>query len=66
MLNFVWLGLIALAVLLGGLTGNLQEVGDKAIEGANKSLELAAALFAIMILWLGLMRRTSPSAGSCA
>ena len=56
MLNFVWLGLIALAVLLGGLTGNLQEVGDKAIEGANKSLELAAALFAIMILWLGLMR----------
>jgi len=56
MLNFVWLGLIALAVLLGGLTGNLQEVGDEAIKGANKSLELAAALFAIMILWLGLMR----------
>jgi spore maturation protein SpmA/spore maturation protein SpmB len=56
MLNIVWLALIALAVLLGGVTGHLQDVADQAIEAANKSLTLAAALFAIMILWLGLMR----------
>jgi spore maturation protein SpmA len=56
MLNYVWLGLIAVAVLLGGVTGHLQDVGAKAIEGANTALTLAAALFAIMILWLGLMR----------
>jgi spore maturation protein SpmA len=56
MLNFVWLGLIVLAVLLGGMTGNIQLVGDQAIEGANTALTLAAKLFAIMTLWLGLMR----------
>jgi spore maturation protein SpmA/spore maturation protein SpmB len=56
MLNFVWLGLIVLAVLLGGATGTLQQVGDQAIVAANTALTLAAALFAIMVLWLGLMR----------
>jgi spore maturation protein SpmA/spore maturation protein SpmB len=56
MLNYVWLGLIALAVLLGGATGSLQQVGDQAIVAANTALTLAAALFAIMVLWLGLMR----------
>jgi spore maturation protein SpmA/spore maturation protein SpmB len=56
MLNFVWLGLIVLAVLLGGVTGNMQVVGDQAIEGANTAVTLAAKLFAIMTLWLGLMR----------
>jgi spore maturation protein SpmA/spore maturation protein SpmB len=56
MLNFVWLGLIVLAVLLGGLTGRLPEVGDQAIEATNTAVSLAAKLFAVMILWLGLMR----------
>ena len=56
MLNFVWLGLIVLAVLLGGVTGNIQFVGDQAIEGTHKALDLAWKLFAIMTLWLGLMR----------
>jgi spore maturation protein SpmA/spore maturation protein SpmB len=56
MLNFVWLGLIVVAVLLGGLTGHLDDVGSQAIVAANTALTLAAALFAIMILWLGLMR----------
>ena len=56
MLNYVWLALIAVAVLLGGVTGHLQDVGDQAIEGTNTALGLAAKLFAIMVLWLGLMR----------
>jgi len=56
MLNFVWLGLIALAVLLGAATGRLQDVGDQAIEGAHTAITLAITLLAIMTLWLGLMR----------
>ena len=56
MLNFVWLALIALAVLLAAVTGRLQEVGDQAIEGAHTAITLALALLAIMTLWLGLMR----------
>ncbi len=56
MLNFIWLALIALAVLLGGFTGKIKEVGDGAISSANAAVTLALGLIAVMTLWLGLMR----------
>ena len=56
MLNFIWLALIALAVLLGGFTGKIREVSDGAIASANAAVTLALGLIAVMTLWLGLMR----------
>jgi len=56
MLNFVWLALIALSVLLGAATGTLQQVGDQSVAGADKAITLAGTLLAVMTLWLGLMR----------
>jgi spore maturation protein SpmA len=56
MLNFVWLALIVVAVLLGSMTGQMQAVGDQAVTGAEAAIKLAGDLLAIMTLWLGLMR----------
>src|SRR5277367_4487619 len=56
MLNYIWLGLIAVAVLLGGLRGNIDAVGTAVTDRANVSMTIAIALLAIMTLWLGLMR----------
>jgi spore maturation protein SpmA len=56
MLNYIWLGLIALAVIIGGLHGNLNEVGDAAVDGAKTAATLAMTLVAVMTMWLGLMR----------
>jgi spore maturation protein SpmA len=56
MLNYIWLALIGLAVVLGGLRGNIGSVGAAAIEGANKGVTIAFGLLGIMALWLGLMR----------
>src|SRR5260221_13915340 len=57
MLNFIWLGLIGLAVLLGGFRGNLGEVGQAAIDRTIYAVyPLATTLLAVMTLWLGLMR----------
>ncbi len=56
MLNYIWLGLIALAVLLGGFTGKTREISDAAIKGAETAVTLALGLIAVMTLWLGLMR----------
>jgi spore maturation protein SpmA len=56
MLNYIWLGLIALAVLIGGLHGNLSDVGDSAVDGAKTAATLAMTLVAVMTMWLGLMR----------
>ncbi|MCE0522216.1 MAG: spore maturation protein [Methylacidiphilales bacterium] len=56
MLNYIWLGLIGLAVVMGGFRGNIGEVGQAAIDGANLALKIAGVLVAITTLWLGLMR----------
>src|SRR5688572_2531067 len=63
MLNYIWLGLVVAAVLIGGYhnltgapTGTLKEMTDKGFEMAKTAVELAIALVGIMALWLGLMR----------
>ena len=57
MLNYIWLGLMVCAVLIGGWNGQLKEVADKALEMANTSVVgIAFALIGLMALWLGIMR----------
>ena len=57
MLNYIWLGLLLLAVIIGGWTGNLKEVADKSFEMAKFAVvDTALPLVGIMALWLGMMR----------
>jgi spore maturation protein SpmA len=57
MLNYIWLALIVLAVLIGGFHGNLGAVGDAAVDKAKYAVyPLGTTLLAVMTLWLGLMR----------
>jgi spore maturation protein SpmA len=57
MLNYIWLGLIVLAVIIGGCTDNLKAVADKSFEMAEFAvMRTALPLVGIMALWLGVMR----------
>lgn len=60
MLNWIWMGLIVVAVIVGALMGTLDgENGfvEKAFESAEVAvINLALPLSAIMIMWLGIMR----------
>src|SRR6266571_1913494 len=57
MLNYIWLGLIVLAVIIGGCTDRLKDVADKSFEMAKFAvLDTAFPLIGIMALWLGIMR----------
>jgi spore maturation protein SpmA len=57
MLNYIWLGLMVLAVVIGGCTGHLKEVADKSFEMAESAvMKTALPLVGIMALWLGVMR----------
>jgi spore maturation protein SpmA len=57
MLNFIWLGLVVLAVVIGGWNGALKAVADQSFEMAKFAvLDTAFPLVGIMTLWLGIMR----------
>jgi spore maturation protein SpmA len=56
MMNYVWLVLIAIAVVIGALTGNIAEVTKSAIDMAGTAVEIALGLIGIMTLWLGIMK----------
>jgi spore maturation protein SpmA/spore maturation protein SpmB len=57
MLNYIWLALIALAVLIGGFQGNIGEVGQAGIDRAILAIyPTGTTLLAVMTLWMGLMR----------
>ena len=57
MLNYIWLALVVLAVVIGGCTDNLKEVADKSFEMAKVAvMDTALPLVGIMAMWLGIMR----------
>jgi spore maturation protein SpmA len=57
MLNFIWLGLVIAAVLLGGATGHMKEVTDGAFDATKTAvMTIALPLTGVMALWLGIMR----------
>lgn len=62
MLNYIWLGLVVLAVLMGGFTGQLLEVSSAAFEACKTAvMVIALPLAGIMALWLGLMKLAEKS-----
>lgn len=56
MLNYIWLGLMAIAIIVGALNGRLPEVTNAAFEYAKISVDIAIGLIGIMALWLGIMK----------
>lgn len=56
MLNYVWLGLMAIAIVVGAINGKLSEVTEAAFDMAETSVTIALGLIGIMALWLGLMK----------
>ncbi len=57
MLNWIWLGLVVISVLIGSLTGQLPQVTGAAFKACETAvMTLALPLAGIMALWLGVMR----------
>ncbi len=56
MLNYIWFGMMFIAVIVGILTGNIDAVTQAAINMAKTAVEIAIGLIGIMALWLGTMK----------
>jgi len=54
-LNWIWLGLILIAVLFGAWTGRMEAVQDAAFTSAKSAVSLVISMTGFMIFMLGLM-----------
>jgi spore maturation protein A len=56
MLNYIWFGLMAIALVVAGINGTADAVTKGAVESASSAVQIAIGLIGIMTLWLGMMR----------
>ena len=56
MLNYIWFGLMAVALAVAAVKGTADAVTKGAVDSATTAVEIAIGLVGIMTLWLGMMR----------
>jgi spore maturation protein A len=56
MMNYIWLTMVILAVVLGGINGKIENVTKSAIDSAGSSVAIAIGLVGVMALWLGIVK----------
>lgn len=54
-MTWVWTGMVALSLVFGLLSGNLDAVSAAALEGARSAIELSLSMAGILCLWSGVM-----------
>jgi len=55
-MNYIWLGLMVIALIVGATNGRIDEVTKAAVDNAAAAVEIALGLIGIMALWLGIMK----------
>ena len=61
MINWIWLGLLAVGILCGLLTGRVEAISAGALSAAQKGVELSFGLIGVMALWLGICQLAEES-----
>lgn len=56
MMNYIWAGLILIAVLFGALTGRIDLVSQAALSEGKNAIELMITLAGTICMWNGLMK----------
>ncbi len=56
MVNFIWLGLILIGIVIAGINGRIEVVSEAAFEGAKTGVTVCFGLISILAFWLGMMR----------
>ena len=55
MLNYIWAFMIIIGILYGAFTGNIEAVGNAALQSAQEAVDLCVTMLGIMGVWMGLM-----------
>ncbi|MCL2420880.1 MAG: nucleoside recognition protein [Defluviitaleaceae bacterium] len=56
MLNYLWCGMILLAIVTAAFTGNLPEITTAALDSAREAVTLCITILGVLSMWTGLMK----------
>ncbi|MCL2171981.1 MAG: nucleoside recognition protein, partial [Defluviitaleaceae bacterium] len=56
MLNYLWMGMIIIGVVVGAITGNMAEITNAAVDSAREAVMVCLTMLGIMAMWTGLMK----------
>ena len=55
-MNYIFVFLIVSSIIIGAITGRLEDVTTAMLNSAGTAVEIAIGLIGIMAFWLGIMR----------
>lgn len=55
-MNFIWFFIIFISILIGAMTGKLNDVVNSILTGAEASIQIVISIMGIMAFWLGIMK----------
>ena len=56
MLNYLWAFMIIIGIVIGVVTGNIEEVSTITINSAKEAVSLCVVMLGVMSLWMGIMQ----------
>ena len=56
MVNIIWIVLITLGIVYGGLTNNLEIINTTIVDSTKVSLEMVFKIFPVLALWMGITK----------
>jgi len=56
MMNYIWVGLVVIAIVAGAVTGNMAAVQQAVFDFAQSAVDIVFGLIGIMVFWMGLMK----------
>lgn len=56
MINIIWLSMLVIGVIVGGVNGRIEQVTAASLQAAEAAVSLSFKLIGVMSLWLGIMK----------
>ena len=55
-MNYIWFGLITIAVIFGFINGTTEQVSDSILNGTKSTIDISLFIVGIMTFWTGIMK----------
>lgn len=56
MLNYLWTGMLVLGMVIGAVTGHMQDISEAVISSSQDAVQLCITMLGVMAMWTGVLK----------